>query len=105
VSWDNPTDRAMVGLELLREMEEKMMKIKQNLKASQDRKKSYADKGITHMEFKVGDHVFLKVKSKISSLKLGNCSKMEAHYCGSCEILERIGPVAYMLALPINVYS
>jgi hypothetical protein len=28
VSWDNPTDRAMVGTELLKEMEEKMRKIK-----------------------------------------------------------------------------
>ena len=28
VRWDNPTDRVVVGLELLREMEEKMMKIK-----------------------------------------------------------------------------
>jgi hypothetical protein len=62
VSWDNPTDRAVVGPDLLREMEEKMLKIKQNLKASQDRKKIYVDKGRTHREFKVGDHVFLKVK-------------------------------------------
>jgi hypothetical protein len=30
--WDNPSDREVVGPELLREMEEKMMKIKQNLK-------------------------------------------------------------------------
>jgi hypothetical protein len=44
-------------------MEEKMIKIKHNLKASQDRKKSYADKGKTHRECKVGDHVFLKVKA------------------------------------------
>jgi hypothetical protein len=36
VSWDNPTDRAIVGLEFLREMEEQMSKIKQNLKAAQD---------------------------------------------------------------------
>jgi hypothetical protein len=28
VNWDNPTYRVMVGLELLREMEEKMLKIK-----------------------------------------------------------------------------
>jgi hypothetical protein len=44
VSWDNPTDRVVIGPDLLKEMEEKMTKIKQNLKASQDRKKSYADK-------------------------------------------------------------
>jgi hypothetical protein len=45
----------------------------------------------------VGDHVFFKVKSNRSSLKLGNCSKLAAHYCGSFEIIERIGPVAYMI--------
>jgi hypothetical protein len=34
MSWDNPTNRAVVGPELLREMEEQMVKIKKNLKAS-----------------------------------------------------------------------
>jgi hypothetical protein len=99
VSWDNPADRARVGPDLLREMVEQMIKIKQNLKVAQDRKKSYVDKVRTHREFKVGDHVFLKVKANRSSLKLGNFSKLAAHYCGSFEILERIGPVAYMIAL------
>jgi hypothetical protein len=99
ISWDNPIDRAVVGLDLLKEMEEKMIKIKQNLKAAQDRKKTYVDKGRTHREFKVGDHVFWKVKANRSSLKLGNCSKLEAHYCGPFEILERIGPTTYMIAL------
>jgi hypothetical protein len=57
------------------------------------------DKVITHREFKVGDHVLLKVKSRRSSLKLGNCSKLAASYCGPFEVLDRIGLVAYMLAL------
>ena len=47
----------------------------------------------------MGDHVFLKVKAKRSSLKLGNCSKLATRYCGPFEILEMIGPIAYMLAL------
>jgi hypothetical protein len=51
----------------------------------------------------VGDHVFLKVKAKISSLKLGNCSKLPNRYFGSFEILERIGHVAYMIALPTSM--
>jgi hypothetical protein len=55
------------------------------------------------MEFKVGDHVLLKVKSNKSSLKLGNYSKLAARYCGPFEILERIGPVAYMLAFPASM--
>jgi hypothetical protein len=103
VSWDNPTDREVVGPDLLREMEEQMIKIKQNLKVAQDRQKIYADKGRTHREFKVGDHVVLKVKANRSSLKLGNCSKLAACYCGSFEILERIGPVAYMIGLPASM--
>jgi hypothetical protein len=54
---------------------------------------------MTHMEFKVGDHVFLKVKANRISLKLGNCSKLAVIFCGPFEILERIGSVAYMIAL------
>jgi hypothetical protein len=51
----------------------------------------------------VDNHVFLKVKANRSSLKLGNCINLEARFCGPFEILERIGPVAYMLALPASM--
>jgi hypothetical protein len=51
----------------------------------------------------VGDHVFLKVKANRSSLKLGNYAKLAARFCGPFEILERIGPVAYMIALPASM--
>jgi hypothetical protein len=104
VSWDNPADKAVFGTKLFREMEEKMLKIKHNLKVSQDRKKIYADKVRTHIEFKVDEHVFLKVKEKKSSLKLGSYPKLVARYCGPFEILERIFPVAYMLLLPPPMY-
>jgi hypothetical protein len=88
-------------------MEDQLIIIKQNLKAAQDRQKSYVDKNRTHREFKVGDHVFLKVKTNRSSLKMGSCAKLATRYCGPFEILERIGPVAYMLALPasMNVHN
>jgi hypothetical protein len=41
----------------------------------------------------------MKVKANRSSLKLGNYSKLAAHYCGPFEILERIGPIDYMPVL------
>jgi hypothetical protein len=103
VSWDNLANRVVVGPDLLREMEEQMIKIKQHLKASQDRQKSYDNKGRTHRESKVGDHVFLKVKANRSSLKLGNCSKLASRYCGPFEILERIGPVYYKISFPSSI--
>jgi len=64
VSWDNPTDRIVAGPDLLRDMKDQIVKIKQNLKASQERHKSYDDNHTTPREFVVGVHVFLKVKAR-----------------------------------------
>lgn len=61
VSQDNPIDIVVIGPEMLKSMEEQMIKIKQNLKITQDKQKSYADKGRTFMELQVGEHMFLKV--------------------------------------------
>jgi hypothetical protein len=47
----------------------------------------------------VGENVFLKVKSKRSSLKLESCPKLVVRYYGPFEFLEKIRTVAYILAL------
>jgi hypothetical protein len=47
VSWENLADIVVLGPELLKDMEDQMVRIKKNLKASQDRHKSYADKNMT----------------------------------------------------------
>ena len=52
-------------------------------------------------EFSVGDHVYLRVRARKSSLKLGSCANLSPRYCGPFEVLERIGPVAYRLAFPV----
>ena len=57
VTSDNPMNRIVLGSELLKEMEQEVAKIRQNLKAAQDRHKSYANKRIVNREFNVGDHV------------------------------------------------
>ena len=53
-------------------------------------------------DFIVGDHVYLRVRAKKSALKLGIWVKFSPRYCGSFEVLERIGPVAYRLAFPAS---
>jgi hypothetical protein len=74
-----------------------MVKIKQNLKAAQDKQKSYVDNNRKTREFKLGENVLLKVNPKKNSLKLGSCTKLTVKFHGPFEILDRIGPIAYML--------
>jgi hypothetical protein len=101
-SWDNPADKT-VGSDLLKEMEEQMTRIKHNLKFAQDIHKSYANKNRVFKDFKVDEHMFLKVKTMRSSLRLGGCPKLAARYCGPFEILEKIASFAYMLAFPSSM--
>ena len=51
-------------------------------------------------EFHVGEHVYLHIKPKRSSLRIGSDAKLALQYCEPFEILERNGPVAYRLSLP-----
>ena len=52
------------------------------------------------LEFEVGDHVFLKVMPKRGVVRFGNRGKLLSWFVGPFEILERVGTVAYRLALP-----
>jgi hypothetical protein len=47
----------------------------------------------------MGDHVYLRIKPRRSSLKMGACAKLAPQYCGPFEVLDRVGAVAYQLAL------
>ena len=94
VTWDNPVNIIVLEIEVLKEMEQEVAKIRQNLKETQYRKKNYAYKNRMHREFSVGDHVYLRVKEKKISLNLGSYAKFSHRYCGPFEVLERIGPVA-----------
>lgn len=56
-----------------------------------------------HKEFQVGENVYLRIKPKNNSLKIGTCVKLSPWYCGPFDILERIGPMEYRLALPPSI--
>ena len=94
-------DRLVLGPELLKEMEKIVKQVQSNLKIAQDLE--YLKR--TPKEFQVGEHVFIKVRPKKSSLRLGSCAKLAPRYYGPFEILSRIGQVAYQLALPPNLKS
>ena len=66
---------------------------------AQSRQKSYADKRRRPLEFQVGDAVFLKVAPLKGVMRFGKKGKLSPRYMGPFEIIERIGKVAYRLAL------
>ena len=51
----------------------------------------------------MGDKVFLKVFPWRKVLRFGKKGKLSPRFIGPYEILERIGPVAYRLALPLEL--
>ena len=50
----------------------------------------------------MGDHVFLKVMPKRGMVRFDKRGKLASRYIGLFEILERVGTVAYRLALPLS---
>jgi hypothetical protein len=61
---------------MLKEMEQQVIQIKQNLKVALNRQKIYVDRKRTLREFKMGDHVYLRVRPRKSSLRMGACAKL-----------------------------
>ncbi|XP_052486502.1 uncharacterized protein LOC128041175 [Gossypium raimondii] len=98
--WTELSESKLVGVDLIRETEEKVRIIRDCLKAASDRQKSYADLKRRDIEFSVGDRVFLKVSPWKKVLRFGRKGKLSPRFIGPYEIIERIGPVAYRLALP-----
>ena len=92
-------ENSITGPNLIRDTSEKVSLIRQRLLTAQCRKKSYADVQRRPLEFEVGDHIFLKVMPKRGVVRFGKRGKLSPGFIGTFEILERVGTVAYRLAL------
>ncbi|GKB99395.1 putative reverse transcriptase domain-containing protein [Tanacetum coccineum] len=99
VLWVEIGKSSLIGPELVQETTDKVVLIKEKLKAARDRQKSYADNRRKPLEFEVGDRVLLKVSPWKGVICFGKKGKLALRYVGPFEILERIGPVAYRLRL------
>ena len=84
----------------MKETEEKTRVIQQRLKAASDKQKSYADLKRKDIEYEVGDNVFLKVSPWRKILQFEMKGKLSPRFIEPYEILERIGPITYRLAVP-----
>ncbi|GJW95116.1 hypothetical protein Tco_0174788 [Tanacetum coccineum] len=97
---DEIGESSLIGPELVQETTDKVVLIKNKLKAARDRHKSYAENRRKPLDFEVGDRVMLKVSHWKGVIRFGKKGKLAPRYVGPFEILERVGPVAYRLRLP-----
>ena len=100
LGWIEVGERSITGPDLIRDTSKKVSLIRQRLLMAQSRQKSYVDVRRLPLEFEVGDHVFLKVMPKRGVVRFGKRGELSPRFIGPFEILERIGTVAYRLALP-----
>ncbi|KAL0556312.1 hypothetical protein IC582_004825 [Cucumis melo] len=100
VCWGEVGEQRLMGPELVQSTNEAIQKIRSRMHTAQSRQKSYVDVRRKDLEFEVGDKVFLKVAPMRGVLRFERRGKLSPRFVGPFEILERIGPVAYRLALP-----
>jgi hypothetical protein len=101
--WDQTSESQFFGPEIIQEAEEQVQMIRENLRTAQSRQKSYADTQRRQLEFKEGDHVYLKGSPIQDMRRFKVEGKLSPRFIGPFKILKRVGEVAYQLELPDHI--
>jgi hypothetical protein len=97
--WDQTSERQFFALEIIQEAKEQVRLVRENLRIAQSRQKSYADTRRRQLEFKEGDHVYLKVSPIRGMRRFKVKRKLFPRFIGPFLIQKRVGEVAYQLEL------
>ena len=95
VCWDEVGERKLIGQEIVQVTCGKIKVIRDRLKITQNRQKSYANNRRRDLEFEVGDMVFLRISPWKGVLRFGKRGKLSPRYIRPNRIVERVGEVAY----------
>jgi hypothetical protein len=98
--WDQTRERQFFGRKLIQEAEEQVRMIRKILRIAQSRQKSYVDTRRRLLEFKEGDHVYLKVSPIRGMRRFKVKGKLSPRFIRPFLILKRVGEVAYQVKLP-----
>ena len=98
--WTELSEKKVIYPELIQETEEKVKMIRERLKVAAGRQKSYVDLKRKDIQYEIGEKVFLKVSPWKKVMRFGKKDKLSPRFIGSYEVIEKVGPVAYKLALP-----
>ena len=74
--------------------------IRKRLKVAVNRQNSYADLKRKDIQYEIGEKVLLKVSPWKKVMRFGRKGKLSPRFIGPYEVIEKVGSVAYSLALP-----
>ena len=95
------TSRVQAVDEYLRDRDTILHDLRHNLQMAQNRMKCQADQHRREVTFNVGDYVYLKLQPyRQTSVAFRASLKLAPRFFGPYKVLERVGVVAYKLALP-----
>ncbi|XP_070015568.1 uncharacterized protein [Nicotiana sylvestris] len=100
VGWFDSGEARLLGTNFVRDALEKVKLIQDRLRTTQFRQKSYADRKVSDVAYMVGEKVFLRFLPMKGVMRFGKKGKLSPWCIGPFEVLERVGEVAYRLALP-----
>jgi hypothetical protein len=98
--WNETRERKVFGPDILQEAEKQVHMVRENLRITQLRQKSYADHRRRELSFEVGDFVYLKVSPMRGLCCFKVRGKLAPRFIRPFKILETRGEVAYQLELP-----
>jgi hypothetical protein len=80
--WNETGESQVFGPEVIRNAEQQVQVIRENLRVAQSRQKSYADNRRRDVTFEVGDFVYLKVSPMRGMRRFGVKGKLAPRYIG-----------------------
>jgi len=99
--WFETGENLVLGPNMIQHTTGKIKMIREKLRTTQSRQKSYADKKQQHFEFQEGGHVFLKATPTTEIGRVGKSKKLTPRFIGHYQIIGKIDLVAYQICLSL----
>src|SRR3954465_1618910 len=100
LNWSENGERQLFGPDMIKEAEDQVRIVRDQLKAAQSRQKSYYDRHYRQESYNLDEKAYLRVTPLKGTQRLGIKGKLAPRYIGHFRILAKRGQVAYQVELP-----